>query len=68
MVKIFFIVLFTNLITFVLTIIYSKKIIHKIEMEISKLMFKKIVKNAKNKEENVEGLTFDDIFEKQEDI
>lgn len=64
MVKIFFIVLFTNLITFVLTIIYSKKIIHKIEMEISKLMFKKIVKNAKNKEENVEGLTFDDIFEK----
>jgi hypothetical protein len=33
-------------------------------MEISKLMFKKIVKNAKNKEENVEGLTFYDIFEK----
>lgn len=64
MVKIFLIVLFTNLITFVLTIVYSKKIIHKIEMEISKLMFKKIVKNAKKKQEDVEGLTFYDIFEK----
>lgn len=64
-IRILFIIIFTNLITFIFTIINSKKIIHKTEMFISRLMFKKIISNAEKKAENVDNLSFNDIFKEE---
>lgn len=64
-ITIILLLLFTNLITFTFTLIKSKKIIHKIEMEVSKLMFKKIISNAEKKANDVDNLTFNDIFKEE---
>lgn len=61
-ITIFLIIIFTNLITFIFTLLKSKTIIHKLEMYISKLMFKKIISNVEKKENDIDNLSFNDIF------
>lgn len=64
-ITIFLIIIFTNLITFIFTLLKSKTIIHKLEMYISKLMFKKIISNVEKKENDIDNLSFNDIFKEE---
>lgn len=58
---IFLVILATNIWTF----LNAKKIQTKIELYISSLIFKRITKNVKEKQQNVDDLTFDDVFKEE---
>lgn len=64
-ITILLIIIFTNLITFIFTLLKSKTIIHKLEMYISRLMFKKIISNVEKKENDIDNLSFNDIFKEE---
>ena len=61
------IILLILLITNIWTFLNAQKIKTKIELFISKIIFKNIINKAKNnkKIENVDNLTFDDVFKEE---
>lgn len=59
------IVILLIVITNIYTFINAEKIKTKIELFLSRLIFKRIISNAKKQKKSVDDLTFDDVFEEE---
>lgn len=59
------IVILLIVITNIYTFINAEKIKIKIELFFSRLIFKRIMQNAKKQKKSVDDLTFDDVFKEE---